>query len=76
MAFILPHAGELESFYLDGELTCHSILNTAQEQIDRTYLEDWIGAEIFPTQSAKFGTRVHHHLCEYGPDLPDGGEEL
>lgn len=76
VAFILPHAGELESIYLDGELTCHSILDTEQEQIDRTYLEDWIGAEIFPTQSAKFGTRVHHDLCEYGPDLPDGGEEL
>lgn len=76
VAFILPHAGALDSFFWDGELTCNSILETAQEQIDRTYLEGWIRAEISPTGSANFGTRVRHHELEHGPDLPDGEEEL
>lgn len=76
LAFILTHAGALESLFLEGELTCNSILETAQEQIDRTYLEGWIRAEVSPTRSANFGTGVRHNQREYRPDLSDGEEEL
>lgn len=61
VASLLPHAGVLESFFLEGKLSCHSISETAQEQIDRTYLEGWIRAEIFSTGSANSGTRVLRH---------------
>lgn len=76
VAFTLPHVGELKEFRLYGELACKSVSETAQERINRTYLEGWIRAEIRPAVTIFDPLQVLYHTHAYWHGPPDGEAEL
>lgn len=71
IALLLPHTGALDKFPFNGELACSSITATAQEYIERIYVEGWIRAEISHLRFAIFEIRKFGRQPEHWPYLTD-----